>query len=137
MNFSWRRRASILLRVPRDEGYYYVYFVCNESRVVLYIGVTNNLEGRLYQHRGAEIAGFTERYRVNRLVYYEDYPDARSAIAREKQLKGWTRAKKNALVERFNPHWNDLTVSVSHQQPGAIAKSGSQTPDELGAGPRL
>ena len=94
--------------MSRDAGYYYVYMLTNMSRVVLYIGVTSDLEGRLYEHRSGETPGFTQRYRVNRLVCVEDYPDPRSAIAREKQLKGWTRAKKNALVAKVNPQWRDL-----------------------------
>lgn len=101
--------------MARDEGYYYVYLLTNESRTVLYIGVTNDLETRLHQDRAAELPGFTQRYRVNRLVYYEDYPDPVSAIAREKQLKGWTRAKKNALVEKVNLRWRDLTADLARQ----------------------
>ena len=94
--------------MSRDAGYYFVYMLTNASRVVLYIGVTGDLEGRLYEHRAAETKGFTQRYRVNRLVWYEDCPDLISAITREKQLKGWTRAKKNALVETMNPRWHGL-----------------------------
>ena len=98
--------------MSRDAGYYYVYMLTNASRVVLYIGVTSDLEGRLFEHRSSETPGFTRKYRVNRLVYYEDYPDPSSAIAREKQLKGWTRAKKNALVEKMNPRWHDLGEDI-------------------------
>ena len=98
--------------MSHDVGYYYVYMLTNASRVVLYIGVTRDLEGRVYEHREGAIKGFTQKYRVNRLVWYEDYPDPASAIAREKQLKGWTRAKKNALVEKMNPRWNDLGEDI-------------------------
>ena len=98
--------------MSRDAGYYYVYMVTNLTRTVLYIGVTSDLEGRVYEHRQAETASFTQRYQVDLLVYYEDYPDPASAIAREKQLKGWTRAKKNALVTKFNPRWRDLSEDI-------------------------
>ncbi len=98
--------------MSRDAGYYHVYMLTNASRVVLYIGVTGDLEGRVFEHREGVTPGFTQEYRVDRLVYYEDYPDPQSAIAREKQLKGWTRAKKNALVERINPRWNDLWEDI-------------------------
>ncbi len=75
---------------------------------MLYIGVTNSLERRVWQHRQGEVDGFTSRYNLDRLVYYEDYPDALSAIAREKQLKRWNRSKKNALIATLNPSWHDL-----------------------------
>src|SRR5438270_5389150 len=75
---------------------YFVYMTTNRSRVVLYIGVTNNLERRVSQHQRKEIKGFTRTYKVDRLVYYESYNDPRDAIAREKEIKGWRREKKNA-----------------------------------------
>jgi putative endonuclease len=87
---------------------YYVYIVTNRNNSVLYIGVTGNLEGRLYEHRERLIDGFTKRYQATKLIFYEDYPDPRSAIAREKQLKGWRRSKKIALIESLNPRWLDL-----------------------------
>ena len=75
----------------------------------MYTGVTNSLERRLwFHHRGARNA-FTKRYRLDRLVHYETYNDIRDAIAREKELKGWRRDKKNQLVEKFNPKWEDLS----------------------------
>ncbi len=98
--------------MSRDEGCYYVYLLTNATRSVLYIGVTSDLEGRVYEHGAAETPGFTQRYRVDRLAYFEDYPDPLSAIAREKQLKGWTRAKKNALVAAKNPHWRSLHEDI-------------------------
>jgi putative endonuclease len=75
---------------------------------VLYIGITNSLEGRIHNHRERLIEGFTKRYQVTKLIFYEDYPDPKSAIAREKQLKGWRREKKIALIEKQNPRWIDL-----------------------------
>ena len=88
---------------------FYVYMMTNRSRVVLYIGITNSLVRRVWQHQSSAIEGFTKTYKVNRLVYYERYNDPRDAIAREKEIKGWRRSKKNALVETKNPTWADLS----------------------------
>ena len=90
--------------------YYYVYILTNWNDSVMYIGVTNNLERRLYEHRNHLVDGFTKKYNVHKLVYYEYTKDVRSALEREKQLKGWTRAKKNALVAKANPAWKDLST---------------------------
>jgi putative endonuclease len=86
---------------------FYVYLLASRSRV-LYTGITNNLELRLREHRLGETEGFTKRYRVHRLVCFECYQDVRAAIAREKQIKGWRREKKVALIEAENPTWEDL-----------------------------
>ena len=88
---------------------FYVYMMTNRSRVVLYTGITNSLVRRVWQHRNSEIEGFTKTYKVHRLVYYERFDDPRDAIAREKEIKRWRRAKKNALVETNNPTWADLS----------------------------
>ncbi len=88
---------------------YYVYFLTNWDDSVPYIGVTNNLPRRLYEHRNGLVDGFTKKYNVHKLVYYEYTNDVYSAISREKQLKKWTRAKKNALVVKENPEWRDLS----------------------------
>ena len=88
---------------------YYVYVLTNKSNRVMYIGMTNDLERRLYEHKQELIEGFTKRYHVHKLVYFETTTDVRSAIAREKQLKGWRRARKNDLVETMNPEWRDLS----------------------------
>ena len=88
---------------------FYVYMMTNRSRVVLYTGITNSLVRRVWQHQNGEIGGFTKTYKINRLVYYERFNDPRDAIAREKEIKGWRRDKKNALVERMNPKWADLS----------------------------
>ena len=84
---------------------YYVYILTNKTKTVLYIGVTNNLKKRLYQHKNPEVSSksFTARYKVFYLVYYEFFKDVNQAIAREKQLKKWRREKKNKLIEEFNP----------------------------------
>ena len=88
---------------------YYVYILTNKGNRVLYIGVTGNLEKRIAEHRAELIEGFTKRYHVHKLVYFEETCDIDAAITREKQLKGWTRAKKNVLIKSVNPEWNDLS----------------------------
>lgn len=90
---------------------FYVYMLTNITNKVLYIGVTNNLARRLYEHKTGLFEGFTKRYHVDKLVYYEHFFNINDAIAREKQLKGWTRARKNALVEKENPGWEELTLN--------------------------
>lgn len=87
---------------------YYVYIMTNRSRT-LYTGVTNNLYRRVYEHKNKLIAGFTEKYKITKLVYYEVTNEVASAIAREKQIKGWLRKKKIALIESMNPKWKDLS----------------------------
>jgi putative endonuclease len=87
---------------------YYVYMMSNKSRT-LYVGVTNNLERRVLEHQLKLIPGFTKRYGLTRLVYYESTGDVRAAIEREKEIKGWVRRKKTALIHSFNPEWRDLT----------------------------
>ena len=91
---------------------YYVYILTNKTDQVMYIGVTNDIVRRVYEHRNHMLDGFTAKYNVTKLVYVESAPDVRDAIQREKQLKGWTRAKKNALVETVNPKWEDLWETI-------------------------
>ncbi len=88
---------------------YYTYILTNWNNEVMYVGVTGNLEKRMYEHKHELAKGFTEKYKVHKLVYYEATENVNSAIAREKQLKGWRRERKNALVETMNPDWHDLT----------------------------
>jgi len=87
---------------------YYVYIMASASRT-LYTGVSNNLERRVSEHQLKLIPGFTSRYNINRLVYYEVFGDIRAAIVREKQIKGWRRTKKVALIESHNRDWKDLS----------------------------
>ena len=92
---------------------YYVYLLTNNTGTVLYIGVTNDLLRRMYEHKHKLDPGsFTAKYDVHKLVYYECTNDVRAAIEREKQLKGWNRARKNKLVESRNPKWEDLYPSI-------------------------
>jgi putative endonuclease len=86
---------------------YYVYIMSNEAHTI-YVGVTHDLERRVYQHKHSLIEGFTRRYNLTKLVYYAETNDVREAITREKQIKGWLRAKKVALIEEMNPYWDDL-----------------------------
>lgn len=89
----------------------YVYIAASLSRV-LYVGVSHDLLRRIAEHRSGAIAGFTRRYKVNRLVYFEACDDIRGAIVREKQLKGWARQRKVELIESMNPAWEDLGPSI-------------------------
>ena len=88
---------------------YYVYIMTNKSRT-LYIGVTNDLMRRVYAHKQKLVEGFTEKYNITRLVYYEVTNDIHAAIAWEKQIKGWLWSKKIALIESMNPEWKDLSA---------------------------
>ena len=88
---------------------YYVYILTNRYNRVLYTGVTNDLTRRVYEHKTQQSAGFTRRYSVNKLVYFETFDRAAAAIAREKQIKGGSRAKKLALINGLNPDWRDLS----------------------------
>jgi len=88
---------------------YFVYILTNWDDSVLYIGVTNNLPRRLYEHCNGLADGFTKKYNVHKLVYYESTNDVYSAISREKQLKKWNRRKKNWLITKANPQWKDLS----------------------------
>ena len=97
---------------------YYFYILSNHSRT-LYAGVTNNLERRLYEHKHKLLPGFTSKYNLFRLVHFEVYSDIREAIAREKQVKGWLRSKKIALIESINPNWLDLSADWYPGKPKA------------------
>jgi putative endonuclease len=87
---------------------YYVYIMTNKSHSVLYTGVTSDLKKRVYQHKYKIIGGFTCKYNVSKLVYYQVAQNAFAAISREKQIKGGSRTKKNELINGMNPEWNDL-----------------------------
>jgi len=95
--------------MPRDPRYYSVYIMGSLSGT-LYIGFSGNLHKRVFQHKFHHFEGFTDKYDVTRLLYWESYDDVHRALARETQLKGWARAKKIALIVRRNPHWVDLAA---------------------------
>jgi putative endonuclease len=100
-------RLSPWCRMTREKQYY-VYIMTNRSRT-LYTGVTSNLVRRVYEHKNKLVDGFTKKYNITRLVYYESTNEVRPAIAREKQIKGWLRKRKVALIESMNPEWKDLS----------------------------
>ena len=89
--------------------HFWVYILSSNTRTI-YVGVTNDLERRVQEHKSKQVPGFTARYNVSQLVYSEVFSDVRDAIAREKQIKSWSRARKNALIEEHNPRWNDLAA---------------------------
>jgi len=86
----------------------YVYILASKRNGTLYIGVTNDLIKRIYEHKNSLVRGFTEKYKVHKLVYYEEHSDIYEAIEREKQMKKWNRKWKINLIEEFNPEWEDL-----------------------------
>src|SRR5208283_5570945 len=95
---------------------FFVYILSNKSRVI-YTGVTSDLDRRVYEHKNHLLPGFTAKYRVDKLVYFEEHDEPDVAISREKQIKGWLRRKKIALIESINPAWKDLAAS-----PGTDSK---------------
>ena len=88
---------------------YYVYILASKRNGTLYIGVTNNLERRMYEHKNGLVEGFAKKYNVSTLVYYEETNDIHAALQREKQLKKWNRKWKLSLIERVNPNWDDIS----------------------------
>jgi len=89
-------------------GQYFVYILTNKNNTVLYTGVTSDLKKRVFEHKERLIEGFTKKYNVHKLVYFETFQDAYNAIAREKTIKGGSRQKKAGLITRINPFWDDL-----------------------------
>jgi putative endonuclease len=92
---------------------YYVYLLASQTRGTIYIGITNNLARRAFEHRESMSKGFTKEYRVKRLVHYEQYTDVRDAITREKRMKKWNRSWKIELIEKNNPEWCDLWFDLN------------------------
>ncbi len=107
---------------------YYIYMMTNRSRVVLYTGVTNDLARRAWEHQNGTIKGFTKRYRLTSLVYHETSHNIGQAIDRKKEIKGWRRRKKNALIETLNPKWTDLSPTL--YQPSEIPRRASPARDD-------
>jgi len=98
---------------------YYVYIMTNNSRT-LYTGVTNDLKRRAYEHKEKPIPAFTAKYKITRLVYFEETKDIYEAITREKQIKGWVRTRKIALIEETNPEWEDLSASWFFERDSSL-----------------
>lgn len=94
--------------MPKKEYHFYIYIMASSSGT-LYVGMTNNLERRVAEHKEKKIEGFSKRYSCGKLVYYEHHQYIYNAIAREKEIKGWRREKKQELIRTINPHWNDLS----------------------------
>lgn len=92
---------------------YYIYIITNRYNDVLYTGITNNLERRIYEHKHKLIDGFSKKYNLNKLVYFEEFHDVNDALSSEKRIKGWLRKKKIDLIESQNPRWNDLSRDSS------------------------
>jgi putative endonuclease len=105
---------------------YCVYIMAGESGVI-YIGVTNDIERRVLEHKNRFVPGFSARYNLQKLVYFEVFGDVRAAIAREKQLKGWLRRRKIALIESVNPKWNDLSPAWVRSAAGAARAVGGSS----------
>ena len=103
---------------------YFVYMMTNRSRVVLYTGVTNDLARRVWEHQNGAVKGFSKNYKLRILVYHETHHDIRDAIAREKEIKGWLRIKKNQMVETLNPKWIDLSRTLFDQSRDPSLRSG-------------
>ena len=93
---------------------YFVYFMTNKNRNVLYLGVTNDLERRVYEHEIGKLKGFTKKYNCHYLVYYEHFTNVEHAIDREKELKKWRREKKDQLISSFNPDWTFLNNEIKN-----------------------
>ncbi len=90
---------------------YFVYILASNNNTTIYIGVTNNIERRIYEHKNNLIDGFSKKYNTHKLVYLEETNSIEDAIKREKQLKGWKRNKKDLLINSINPNWQDLSLS--------------------------
>ncbi len=97
--------------MPKEQQYF-VYLLTNWNNKVMYVGMTNNLVRRVYEHKSEAVKGFTEKYKAHKLVYFEETSDVHAAIAREKEIKRWRREKKNALVFQGNPTWRDLSADL-------------------------
>jgi len=91
---------------------YYVYIMTNKINSVIYTGITNDLKRRVYEHKNKLVEGFTKKYNIDKLIFYEVYNDINIAIAREKQIKSGSRAKKVAMIEDMNDQWNDLYEEI-------------------------
>jgi putative endonuclease len=96
---------------------YYVYLLTNTNNTVLYAGVTNDLERRCFEHKQKKIKGFTQKYNVDKLIYFEKFDFIDMAIAREKQIKGYSRKKKKALIDKFNEGWKELYIDDKIEVP--------------------
>jgi putative endonuclease len=109
--------------MPPVHKYYWVCILTNEPHGTLYIGITNSLERRVWQHKTKALEGFTKRYDLDQLVYFEEFRDVTNAISREKELKGWLRRKKIDLIQKDNPLWHDLSKGLFGGQMDSSLRS--------------
>ena len=107
-------RSYIILNMLSYQKFFYVYILASNRNGTLYIGITSNLPQRIYEHKNHLTPGFTSRYNVNKLVYFERFDDAKAAIKHEKRLKEWKRNWKKDLIEKFNPDWRDLYYDLNN-----------------------
>ncbi len=110
---------------------YFVYMLASGPQGTLYVGVSNDLIRRITEHREGAVSGFTKKYRVHHLVWFEEYNDINEAIAREKQLKRWRRDWKRSLIEQENPGWLDLYPALAGVGPGSARSSGPLGRDDI------
>jgi putative endonuclease len=118
VNVLRKNRHRITMRIHL----YYVYILTNAHHSVLYVGVTNDLERRCFEHRQKKIKGFTQKYNVDKLIYFERFDFIDLAIAREKQIKGYSRSKKIALIDQFNKDWRELYCEGKIENPCSKSK---------------
>ena len=107
MTIIWVQENKLVFNKRQEMYEYYVYIMSNKTRMI-YVGVTNDLERRVYEHKNKLVPGFTSRYNLDKLVYFDSTNDITAAIEREKEIKGWVRRKKTALINSMNPEWKDL-----------------------------
>ena len=121
----WGGTLWVTLTRKWPKSSYYVYILTNKNGNVMYVGMTNVLARRLYEHKTSLVEGFTKKYRVHKLVYLEVTENVHSAIEREKEIKKWRREKKNQLVDIANPKWEDLSMKWRGRRFLAIARNDS------------
>lgn len=106
------RRSRRISNLDKNMKQYYIYILTNKNNNILYTGVTNDLLRRMYEHKSKLIEGFTKKYNVNKLVYFEEFRNINEAIAAEKKIKGWIRNKKITLIKSKNPEWKDIFLTL-------------------------
>ena len=116
-----------------DTKHFYVYIMTNGPRShILYTGVTGNLSRRVFEHKNKLVEGFSSRYNLTRLAYYESFPHPDIAIDREKEIKGWRRSKKIRLIESMNPHWHDLAERWTEEYKPSLTEDARRIPRPAG-----
>jgi len=106
------RGKNLINNMSSQQKRYFIYIATNKWDITLYTGITNNLYARIHQHKNKLADGFTKKYNINKLVYYESFSDVKEAILAEKRIKGWTRKKKIELIKKNNPEFKDLLEAI-------------------------